>query len=313
MLSQQTAREQIDTQVEQKAKQQTLGASISVTGVGLHLGEQTTVRLLPAGPDAGRYFVRTDLAEAISIAATVSNVVQTQLSTELGVGTSRVRTVEHLLSALMALNIDNVRIEIDGPELPLLDGSAKEWIEAIASTSLQTQPIQRSVRSPLFSQTLPSQTTPSPTPPAQTPPLHVQSGDAWVTAFPSSELRFSYGIDFDLPAIGNQWHSWSPATGDFATDIAPARTFGLAHQIDYLREQGLIKGGTLDNALVCGQDGWINPPLRFDNEPARHKLLDLIGDLSLLGDIPTAHYVAYKASHSLHVALARKIDQCCPL
>ncbi|MEM8502477.1 MAG: UDP-3-O-acyl-N-acetylglucosamine deacetylase [Cyanobacteria bacterium P01_D01_bin.1] len=278
--------------------QQTLGAIATVTGVGLHLGQQTTVRLLPADPDAGRYFVRTDIADAVPIVATVDNVVRTQLSTELGIGASTVRTVEHLLSALMALNIDNVRTEIDGPELPLLDGSAKEWIEAIAPIPRQSQLIQRRVRSPLF-------------PPSV--PLHVQSEDAWVTAFPSSELRFSYGIDFELPAIGNQWHSWSPTAGKFAHDIAPARTFGLAHQIDYLREQGLIKGGTLDNALVCGQDGWLNPPLRFDNEPARHKLLDLIGDLSLLGEIPTAHYVAYKASHSLHVALAQKIDKRCPL
>ena len=147
-------------------------------------------------------------------------------------------------------------------------------------------------------------------------PVSVQSDDALVTAFPSSELRFTYGINFDLAAIGNQWHSWSPTSGaqadsskaeSFAAEIAPARTFGLAHQIDYLRSQNLIKGGSLENALVCGKDGWLNPPLRFDNEPARHKLLDLIGDLSLLGDIPRAHYVAYKASHALHVALAKKL------
>ncbi|MGB3790603.1 MAG: UDP-3-O-acyl-N-acetylglucosamine deacetylase [Phormidesmis sp.] len=278
------------TQKQQTQKQQTLSSAVSVEGVGLHLGQQTAVRLLPADLDAGRCFIRTDLADAVPILATVGNVVQTQLSTELGVDNATVRTVEHLLSALMALGIDNVRIEIDGPELPLLDGSAKEWVAAIAPIPIQLQSAHRQTRSPL------------------TQPIFVQSKDAWVTAIPSPELRFSYGIDFELPAIGNQWHSWSPALGDFANDIAPARTFAMAHQIDYLREQGLIKGGTLDNALVCSQDGWLNPPLRFDNEPARHKLLDLIGDLSLLGDIPTAHYVAYKASHSLHIELAKKID-----
>ncbi len=270
--------------------QQTLSSAVAIEGVGLHLGQQTAVRLLPAAPSAGRYFIRTDLAEAVPILATVGNVVQTQLSTELGVSNATVRTVEHLLSALMALGIDNVCIEIDGPELPLLDGSAKEWVAAIASVPVQPQSAYRQVRSPL----------------AQ--PIFVQSKDAWVTALPSPELRFSYGIDFELSAIGNQWHSWSPALGDFASDIAPARTFAMAHQIDYLRKQGLIKGGTLDNALVCSQDGWLNPPLRFDNEPARHKLLDLIGDLSLLEEVPTAHYVAYKASHSLHIELAKKID-----
>ena len=274
--------------------QQTLSAPAMISGVGLHLGQPTTVRLLPAEANQGRYFVRTDRSGTGRINAEVGNVIQTQLSTELGIGTpphqATVRTVEHLLAAIAALQIDNVRIEIDGPELPLLDGSAKAWIEAIALVGLTCQSAVRKHRS------------------AVSQPVHVQAGDAFVTAFPSSELRFSYGIDFDLAAIGNQWQSWSPGADNFATDIAPARTFGLAHQIDYLRGQGLIKGGSLDNALVCGQDGWLNPPLRFDNEPARHKLLDLIGDLSLLGDIPQAHYVAYKASHRLHVQLAQQLN-----
>lgn len=285
--------------VESLPAQRTLAAPASASGVGLHLGQQTTVRLLPAEANQGRYFVRTDLPGTPRIKAEVANVIQTQLSTELGIGApsqqATVRTVEHLLAAIAALEIDNVRIEIDAPELPLLDGSAKAWIAAIAAAGLTSQSAAKKHRS------------------AVSQPVQVQSGDAFVTAFPSSELRFSYGIDFDLAAIGNQWHSWSPGAGDFAVDIAPARTFALAHQIDYLRGQGLIKGGSLDNALVCGQDGWLNPPLRFDNEPARHKLLDLIGDLSLLGDIPQAHYVAYKASHTLHVQLARQLEAALPL
>ncbi|MGB7084090.1 MAG: UDP-3-O-acyl-N-acetylglucosamine deacetylase [Phormidesmis sp.] len=295
---------------DQKTRQKTLGAIATVSGVGLHLGQPTTVCLRPASPDEGRYFVRTDINpdprandQCQQIAAEVTNVIKTQLSTELGIGhadgaqrktQASVRTVEHLLSALTALEIDNVRIEIDGPEAPLLDGSAKEWLAAIASVGISAQPVKKAIRAPLNQ------------------PVSVQSQDAFVTAFPSPQLRFSYGIDFELAAIGNQWHSWSPDTDDFAEAIAPARTFGLAHQIDYLRSQGLIKGGSLENALVCGTDGWLNPPLRFENEPARHKLLDLIGDLSLLGDIPTAHYIAYKASHTLHVQLAQKLAQICP-
>lgn len=230
--------------------------------------------------------------------AEVSQVVRTQLSTELGLtnqpNSPTVRTVEHLLAALVALQIDNVRIEIDGPELPLLDGSAKDWLATLTSAGISRLSAERTMRSPVAE------------------PITVQTDDAWVSAYPSRELRFSYGIDFDLAAIGQQWHSWSPRNGHFADEIAPARTFGLAHQIDYLREQGLIKGGSLENALVCGEAGWINPPLRFANEPARHKLLDLMGDLGLLQDIPIAHYVAYKASHTLHVQLAQKIAQCCP-
>jgi UDP-3-O-[3-hydroxymyristoyl] N-acetylglucosamine deacetylase len=289
------------------AQQRTLGAIASLTGIGLHLGQQTSVRLLPAEPNTGRYFVRTDLPGDQRIEATVANVVQTQLSTELGIVASTdhaaakltVRTVEHLLAALTALEIDNVRIEIDGPEVPLLDGSAQVWVQTLDAVGVALQPAARASM------------------PAVEEVFSVRSGDAMVTAFPSSELRFSYGIDFDLAAIGNQWHSWSPvaasgasgAAESFATEIAPARTFGLAHQIDYLRSQGLIKGGSLENALVCSDQGWLNPPLRFENEPARHKLLDLIGDLSLLGNIPQAHYVAYKASHELHVALAQKLAQ----
>ena len=279
------------------AKQQTLVSEVTAQGVGLHLGEQTTVRLVPAEPDDGRYFIRTDLSGSQRIAAGVANVIKTQLSTELGAGVAQVRTVEHLLSALVAFDIDNVRIEMDGPELPLLDGSAKAWMALLASAGVQLQAAERDDCLAIAH------------------PVSVRSDDAFVTAFPSSELRFTYGIDFELAAIGNQWHSWSPAAESkakskaksFAAEIAPARTFGLAHQIDYLRSQNLIKGGSLENALVCGEDGWLNPPLRFDNEPARHKLLDLIGDLSLLGGIPRAHYVAYKASHALHVALARKL------
>ncbi|MEL6854087.1 MAG: UDP-3-O-acyl-N-acetylglucosamine deacetylase [Cyanobacteria bacterium J06607_13] len=288
---------------QQGVAQQTVAAVAIAAGVGLHLGQQTTVRLVPAEVGTGRYFVRTDLPGEVPIAAEVGRVVQTQLSTELGVGAHTVRTVEHLLASLVSLGVDNVRIEIDGPEVPLLDGSAKEWTETILAVGLRSQSAVRRVRPPLSE------------------PVSVQAKDALVTALPSDELRFSYGIDFDLAAIGNQWHSWAmPLSGDavapgerFEAAIAPARTFGLAHQIDYLRGQGLIKGGSLDNALVCSAEGWVNPPLRFENEPARHKLLDLIGDLSLLGDIPRAHYIAYKASHALHVELARLLCDRCPL
>ena len=299
-----------DSSLAPASRQKTLASEVQVSGVGLHLGQQTTVRLLPAGVGEGRYFIRTDLAsnardsspdDSVRIEATVARVIATQLSTELGVGEAQVRTVEHLLSALLALGLDNVRIEITGPELPLLDGSALGWMEAIDPTGEPTnwrlQSASRRHRQ------------------AVSELISVSFGNAWVTAYPSEELRFSYGIDFELAAIGNQWHSWSPGPETFATDfareVAPARTFGLANQIDYLRSQNLIKGGSLENALVCDQDGWLNPPLRFENEPARHKLLDLIGDLSLLGDIPQAHYVAYKASHALHVALAKQLASNC--
>ncbi|NJL85109.1 MAG: UDP-3-O-acyl-N-acetylglucosamine deacetylase [Leptolyngbyaceae cyanobacterium SM1_1_3] len=272
----------------QKRCQQTLAAAFERSGRGLHSGVVTRVRVLPSPPQRGRYFVRTDLTDT-EIPAAIAAVSQTMLSTELSQAEATVRTVEHLLAALAGMNIDNARIEIDGPELPLLDGSAQEWVRAIATAGTLLQAVPLTGRSLLA-------------------PVHVQQGDAFVSALPAPAPRFTYGIDFDLAAIGNQWHSWSPAEGNFAEAIAPARTFGLADQIEYLRAQGLIKGGSLENALVCDRSGWLNPPLRFANEPARHKLLDLLGDLSLLGVWPDAHIVAYKASHQLHVQLAAKLS-----
>ncbi|MDJ0555306.1 MAG: UDP-3-O-acyl-N-acetylglucosamine deacetylase [Microcoleaceae cyanobacterium MO_207.B10] len=286
--------------------QYTLAAEFTQAGVGLHSGIKSQVKVMPAPQNSGRYFVRVDLPNSPIVPATVSSVISTTLSTEFGIENVRICTVEHLLAALAALGVDNARIEIDGPEVPLLDGSAKIWAEAIASVGLveakgkngqnTDDGIDRATNynhiSPMISQ-----------------PVWINEGDAFVAALPSPETRFTYGIDFDLPAIANQWHSWSLNTESFAECIAPARTFGLAHQIDQLREVGLIKGGSLDNALVCSESGWLNPPLRFVNEPVRHKMLDLIGDLSLLGSFPQAHYLAYKASHKLHIQLAQKISE----
>ncbi len=300
----------------------TLRSSVSRSGIGLHSGDQTTVVLHPAEPGTGRVFVRVDLADRPRIPASIAAVSQTQLSTELIAPHSesatsesspaperaRVRTVEHLLAALTAAGISDVIIEIDGAEVPLLDGSARDWCEAIGQAGREL--IGNDDRAADFSA------------PIINVPISIQQGDASVTALPSPELRFSYGIAFDEAAIGEQWHSWSPddapvetnpavssaGLNHFAQQIGRARTFGLARQVEQLQTAGLIRGGSLENALVCEGERWLNPPLRFANEPVRHKILDLVGDLSLLGAIPRAHYVAYKASHALHVALARAIS-----
>ena len=276
-------------------QQHTLAAEITEIGVGLHSGVNTQVRILPSEAGSGRYFVRVDLPNLPIVPAQVTAVSHTVLSTQLGEGEVSVRTVEHLLAALSGMGVDNARIEIDGSEVPLLDGSASVWTANIAQVGLVSQSVNKQI------------------PLTVTEPLWIYQGDAFVCALPAAETRFSYGIDFDLPAIGNQWHSCSlttereKASASFATEIAPARTFGLLHQIEHLQKTGLIKGGSLDNALVCGPEGWLNPPLRFANEPVRHKILDLVGDLSLLGTFPLAHFLAYKASHNLHIQLAQKI------
>jgi UDP-3-O-[3-hydroxymyristoyl] N-acetylglucosamine deacetylase len=268
--------------------QQTLAQPVTQSGIGLHSGAEVQVRITPAPPNTGRIFRRSDLPEQPEIPARVGAVGQTLLSTELGSGAATVRTVEHLLAALVSLGIDNADIEVTGPEMPLLDGSAQPWATAIAAAGQQQQEAERAEI-------------------VVTEPLWVRDQDAFVVAMPAAATRLTYGIDFEVAPIGNQWHSWAPDTGTFVTEIAPARTFGLAHQIEYLRSQGLIKGGSLENALVCDRDAWVNPPLRFENEPVRHKLLDLLGDLSLLGTLPRAHIMAYKASHNLHVQLAQAI------
>jgi UDP-3-O-[3-hydroxymyristoyl] N-acetylglucosamine deacetylase len=268
--------------------QQTLQQAVTLTGVGLHSGANVTLRILPAAVGQGRSFRRTDLPNSAVIPAHIHAIGQTTLSTELVAGEASVRTIEHLLATLWGLEVDNATIELDGPEVPLLDGSAQNWVEAIMAAGLEAQSAPIAINH------------------IETP-VWIRQGDLFVAALPASHWQFTYGIEFDLAAIGKQWHTWHPDRESFATEIAPARTFGLAHQIEQLRQAGLIKGGSLDNALVCGEDGWVNPPLRFSNEPVRHKLLDLVGDLSLLGTIPIGHYIAYKASHHLHTQLAAQL------
>jgi UDP-3-O-[3-hydroxymyristoyl] N-acetylglucosamine deacetylase len=303
--------------------QQTLKSGFELSGVGLHSGVDTLVRVLPALEGEGRYFVRVDLPDRPVIPARVEFVSQTTLSTELAKDEAKVRTVEHLLAALAASGIENVRIEIDNAEIPLMDGSAKTWTDAIASVGIEkaggrsqeaggiekAEGRRQKAEGHNFQSFLDSRL---PTPDSRLPtplqkPIWIHEGDTFVAALPSPETRFTYGIDFEYSAIGNQWHSWNPETESFVDAIAPARTFGFAEQIEQLKQAGLIKGGSLDNALVCSAEGWLNPPLRFANEPARHKLLDLVGDLSLLEKFPQAHFLAYKASHKLHVQLAREI------
>jgi UDP-3-O-[3-hydroxymyristoyl] N-acetylglucosamine deacetylase len=267
-----------------------LKQAFQMSGIGLHSGLTTTVKIIPEQPEMGRYFIRVDLPEKLKIPATIDYVSQTTLSTELALGNAKVRTVEHLLAALSASGVYDACIEVDGEEIPLLDGSAQLWVEALKKAGEQkSRGTEREKKLVIQN------------------PIWIYEGDSFVAAIPAPETRFTYGIDFSYKAIANQWHSWHPATEDFATEIAPARTFGFAEQIAQLQKAGLIKGGNLDNALVCSHEGWLNPPLRFTNEPARHKLLDLVGDLSLLGTFPQAHFIAYKASHKLHIALAKKI------
>ncbi|MCS6782866.1 MAG: UDP-3-O-acyl-N-acetylglucosamine deacetylase [Gloeomargarita sp. SKYBB_i_bin120] len=256
---------------------------VTLAGVGLHTGQVTAVTLEPAPPGTGRVFYR----ENRPMLAHVHAVQPSALCTTLAQGMDKIHTVEHLLAALVGLGIDDVAIHVTGDEIPLLDGSAQPWVEQLQSWGTGQPTVRGMIREPVV----------------------VVEGDRFVAALPSEQLLFTCGIDFpDYPAIGRQWVTWVPAQEPFATAIAPARTFGLADQVAHWRAQGLIRGGSLANALVCDRKrGWLNPPLRFPDEPARHKLLDFLGDLALLGTLPRGHYLAYKAGHRLHLQLAAKL------
>lgn len=267
--------------------QHTLRHSFTLSGIGLHTGATNQVTIGPAAPHQGRYFLRTDGEQSIHVAAQLSAVYQTQRSTTLRQMGASIQTVEHLLAALVGMGIDNAQIQVQGLEVPILDGSAQAWVKAIHEVGCQTQSERRQVG-------------------VLHAPIMEQEGNAFVMALPHAHTLFSYGIDFPSTVIGRQWCSFS--LREFASEIAPARTFGFANDVEALRAKGFIKGGSLENALVCDQTNWLNPPLRFTNEPVRHKLLDLIGDLSLLGVLPQAHFVAYKASHALHIRFAQKLQ-----
>lgn len=269
--------------------QHTLAQAFTFGGVTLHRGLEVHVRVAPAPAGTGRVFVRTDLTDRPTVPARAEAGRPTALSTGLVVGEAGVQTPEHLLAALYALGVDNCLIEIDGPEVPILDGSARPFVELLRSVGLVEQPAER-----------PCLTIAT--------PIAVYEGDSVVAAFPSSEpgLRLSYAVAFDHPEIGQQWLSVLLDADTFAHEIAPARTFTLLAQVEALRARGLIRGGSLECALVLGPEGWLAPPT-WSDEPVRHKLLDLVGDLSLTGLALQGHIVAYRAGHTLHGRLAQAL------
>ena len=220
-----------------------------------------------------------------------SQVRDSQLCTTLELGERRLATVEHLLAALAGCGLTHVHLEVDGGEVPLLDGSAQGWVEAIAEAGI----------------------TPAATPAARRPvlegPVALHRGNSVITATPADQFTLVGVIDFPQPAIGRQQCTVALTPERFVAEIAPARTFGFREQVEQLRAAGLIQGGALDNALVCDGDHWVNPPLRFADEPVRHKLLDLIGDLALVG-FPRAQVLVYRGSHGLHTDLAAALADC---
>ena len=261
----------------------TLAAAVERRGVGLHSGKDCLVRLEP-GSKPGFWVGFLDQPDQEPVMLAPDQVRDTRLCTALEIGGRPLATGEHLLAALAGVGLTQAEIWIEGHEIPLLDGSALPWVEAIAEAGLE----DLGPRAPL---------------PALAAPISCQRGNSFVQALPSEQLLLSAAIEFPQPAIGRQLFSLVLSPESFVREIAPARTFGFKDQVEQLREAGLIQGGALDNALVCDGDQWVNPPLRFADEPVRHKLLDLIGDLALVG-LPLAQVMAFRASHNLHTQLA---------
>lgn len=264
--------------------QATLAAPARLRGVGVHTGRVVSVLLRPAPAGTGIRFLRTDLGSARgSVPASWQQVVDTRLSTVLAnAHGARIGTVEHLLAALRTEGVDNLVVELDGPEVPILDGSALPWIELLRRAGLREQPMVRQVLRVLE-------------------PVEVVAGERHALLLPAAEARFSIAIDFDHPAIGTQQADCLPDAGGFAEHFAPARTFGFLHEIAALHAQGLAQGGSMDNAVVLGEDGVLNPEgLRFDDEFARHKLLDCVGDLYLAGAPIQGHVIASRPGHALN-------------
>ena len=261
----------------------TVAAPVERVGVGLHSGSHCRVRLAPAerpGYWAGRLDRPSEPLQRLE----PSLVAETRLCTALRLESGPLATVEHLLAALAGTGITQAELWIDGEEIPLLDGSSLGWVEAIAEAGLAPLGLR-------------------PDPGHLSHPITVQQGQSFATALPAAGLHIGAAVEFSQPAIGRQVYSLELTPSAFVAEIAPARTFGFKDQVEQLRAAGLIQGGALDNALVCDGDHWLNPPLRFADEPVRHKLLDLLGDLALAG-LPRAQVFAYRGSHGLHTTLA---------
>jgi UDP-3-O-[3-hydroxymyristoyl] N-acetylglucosamine deacetylase/3-hydroxyacyl-[acyl-carrier-protein] dehydratase len=296
--------------------QHTLAAETSISGVGIHTGQIVEMLLKPAEPNTGIVFQRVDLEGRPTVKADVDNVVETTRSTTIESNGARISTIEHLLAALVGCQVDNVLIELNGPEVPILDGSASPFVDSIENAGLKKQ------NTPKVYYTLQHNIS-----------FSDEGKKVEMVALPYDEFRINTLIDFNSPVLGTQ-HASIKHISDFNKEVAPCRTFSFFHELEYLIENDLIKGGDINNAIVVvdkpvtdeqvhriakvfnkkdvkvNEGGFLNNlELRFPNEPARHKLLDVIGDLALVGYPFKAHIIANRPGHSSNVAFAKKIKE----
>jgi len=260
---------------------------VECKGVGLHSGAPVRLRIQPAPAGSGIVFRRTDLDD-FEVEATGRNVARVSYATSLMKKGVLISTTEHLLSAFIGTGIDNAIIELDNLELPILDGSARPFVEMIQKAGIRKQRRPRSYMRIRRE-------------------LELREGNKFIAVYPADSYSVSYTINFPHPLIGKETFRVDLSDGNYLREIAPARTFGFLHEADAMRQQGLIRGASTDNAIVLTKDRVMNPPLRYPDEFVRHKVLDLIGDLALVGKQILGNIVADRAGHAMHTALVSRL------
>ena len=269
--------------------QQTLANSVSCSGVGLHSGQPVTMTLRPAPPNTGVVFVNRNGHAGASLTASVEHLVPTELCTAISGNGFQVKTIEHVLAALAGLNVDNVYVELDAGEAPVMDGSSAPFVRLIQSAGIVSQNRHQAYLK-------------------ITRPLEVVDGSRRVRIEPCATPRISYTIQYDHPLIKTQTYSYEHSAKAFEFEIAEARTFGFLQEVEALWARGLGRGGNLENTVVLSNDGILNESgLRFADEFVRHKVLDLVGDFSLLGVPFIGHLIGDRSGHALHTSLVKEI------
>jgi UDP-3-O-[3-hydroxymyristoyl] N-acetylglucosamine deacetylase len=267
----------------------TIDNPTTISGIGLHTGQLITMKLRPATAGTGIVFHRTEGDRCVSIPAVSANVVDTRLATVIGKQDMTVSTIEHFMASLASFGVDNLNVDIDGPEVPIMDGSAEPFIKALRKAGLRSLDRTRKFL-------------------AVRKPMTLVDGEKRVTIVPSRFFRITFDIAFDHPCISLQNRSIKLSWESFCQDIARARTFGFLHEVEHLKANGLARGGSLDNAVVIGEDNILNEEgLRYNDEFVRHKILDAVGDFSLVGYPILGHIKAYKAGHDINHKMVEHI------
>jgi len=269
--------------------QQTIRKPVTCSGVGLHSGCRASLTLLPAPPDSGLVFIRKDVSASPRVSASIKNIRPAALSTTIGIDGVQVQTIEHLLAAAAGLGVDNLYVEVDAPELPALDGSSTPFVNLILEAGIRAQERRRSYLKVVR-------------------PIEVIEGNKRIAIRPASASSITYTIEYDHPLIGQQTYAYNWSQETFLQEIAPARTFGFLREVKALWAAGLGLGGSLQNTLILSDEGLLNEDgLRFTDEFVRHKVLDLIGDMMLLGLPVIGEIEAVRSGHALHARLVSRI------